>query len=448
MNWSLFNVANNFNYLRYSMGIAMMFNGFPLIFFIRDTLGVGPASSVFTAIFFSLALVLMVPPTLFKRLYKPNIILINLGAGFLLLTLWYFMFMNHQGKAVADIGNFVFTFGFLALLMHVPNDVKDTLIQVLFLFSFFTNITLVYSLITDPNWTPGMRAAVNFANEGAQPGGNPHITARNGVITLLSAMVLLGNTKHLLTRLFLFFSMLFGMGVVVLSLAKSSYLGLGIAFGAYFLFHFKFSDITSAIGSAFKFRNMVFIILILLAINYFLSRYGNILNLLLGYWDIFQDRIMNVIFTSTGVRLSEEADVDYSAMGRVSGFGEFLETLYSWDIFLGRGYKNDYLDVPLLESWVNHGIFGFIFFTSFNFFLLLYVIREVRRHTNPLTTFLAYFFLSMVVLLFTGGRPYDIAFWFPYSVMIRFLGIKYLDAIPRFRKVVRTEPQPVSTITT
>ncbi|KQS31315.1 hypothetical protein [Dyadobacter sp. Leaf189] len=428
MNWSLLNVANNFNYLRYSLGIAMMFNGFPLIFFIRDTLGIGPASSVFTAIFFSLALVLMVPPTLFKRLYKPNVILLNLGLGFLLMALYYFFFLNYVGKAVADIGNFVFTFGFIILLLHIPNDIKDTLILVVFLMSFFTNITLVYSLITDPNWTPGMRAAVNFANEGAQPGGNPHITARNGIICLLSAFVMLGNTKDLITRIFLFFSILFGLGVVILSLAKSSYLGLGIAASAYFLFRFKASDIVTAVGNAFKFRNFIFIAIILVGINYFLNRYGDILNLLLGYWDVFQDRILDVIFTSTGVRLSEEADVDYSAMGRVSGFGEFLETLFSWDVFLGRGYKSDYLDVPILEAWVDQGIFGFLFFASFNFFLFLFAIREIRRATNALSTFLAFFFLSMMVLLVTGGRPYDIAFWFPYAVMIRFLGIRYLDS--------------------
>jgi hypothetical protein len=85
------------------------------------------------------------------------------------------------------------------------------------------------------------------------------------------------------------------------------------------------------------------------------------LNLLLGYWDIFENRIMDVIFTSTGVKLSDTADVDASAMGRVSGFGEFMETMFSWEVFLGRGYKDDYLDVPILESWVNHGIFGLCF---------------------------------------------------------------------------------------
>jgi hypothetical protein len=443
MNWSLLNVVTNFNYLRYSLGIAMMFNGFPLIFFIRDTLGVGPANSIFTAVFFSLALVLMLPLHLFKRLYKPNIILLNLGLGFLLLTLYYFFFMNAAGKSVADIGNYVFTFGFIILLMHVPNDVKDTLIMVFFLFSLFTNITLVYSLITDPNWTPGMRAAVSFANEGAQPGGNPHITARNGVMCLLAAIMMLGNTKGLFTRIFLFFSILFGLGVVVISLAKSSYLGLGIAATAYFIFRFKFSDITSAVGNAFKFRNVIFIIIVLIGINYFLSRYGDIIGLLLNYWDVFEARILDVVFTSTGVKLSDSADVDYSAMGRVSGFGEFMETLFSWDVFLGRGYKSDYLDVPLLEAWVSHGIFGFVFFAGFNFFLFVFAIREIRRNTNPLASFLAFFFLSMMVLLATGGRPYDIAFWFPYCVMIRFLGIRYLDSY-KPRPVVRTL-EPVTT---
>ncbi|QRR03740.1 hypothetical protein [Dyadobacter sandarakinus] len=445
MNWSLLNFKDNFTNLRCSVGIAMMFNGFPLIFFFRDTLGIGPASSVFTAVFFSLALVLMTPTQLFSKLYKPNIILLNLGLGFMLLTLYYFMFMNNVGKSVADIGNFAFFFAFLVLLMHVPNEVKDTLILILFLFSLFCNVTLVYSLVTDPNWTPGMRAAVSFANDGAQPGGNPHITARNGVICMVSALVMLNGTRDIFSRLFLLFSVMFSLGVVVLSLAKSSYLGIGIMLTAYFIFRFKFSNILTGVASAFKMRNAIFIILLIIGINYFLNRYGDILNLLLGYWDIFENRIMDVIFTSTGVRLSDTADVDYSAMGRVSGFGEFMETLFSWDVFLGRGYKVDYLDVPILESWVNHGIFGFIFFAGFNFFLFLYAIREVRRYTNPLATFLAYFFLSMMVLLITGGRPYDIAFWFPYTVMIRFLGIKYLDS---YRLVSPAVKPPLSPVTT
>ncbi|WP_234651245.1 hypothetical protein [Dyadobacter sp. CY356] len=431
MNLSLGNLLKNFNYLRYSVGIAMLFNGFPLIFFFRDTLGIGPASSTFTAIFFALALLLMVPTNLFLRFYNPNPVLFNLGVGFLLLSVYYFLFFNNMGMGVTDIGNYAYIFAFLLLLMSIPSDVKDTLVPVLFLFSLFSNLTLVYSLMTDPSWTLGMRAAVSFSNEGAQAGGNPHITARNGIICLLTAMVLIPQYKSIFPRLFLYFSVLFSLAVIVLSLAKSSYLGVGMMLGLYVFYNFKVTKIFSAIGSFFSFKNIMLVVLVILGISYFLSKYGSVLDSLLNYWDIFEGRIMDVIFTSFGVKLSDTADIDASAMGRVSGFGTFLDTIYSWDVFLGRGYKSGFLDVPILEAWVNHGILGFLFFNGFNFFLFIYSIQEIRRNTTPLSTFLAYFFISLIVLLISGGRPYDIAYWFPYAVMIRFLGIDYFYKLSR-----------------
>lgn len=431
MNLSLSNLLKNFNYLRYSVGIAMLFNGFPLIFFFRDTLGIGPASSTFTAVFFALALLLMVPTNLFLRFYHPNPVLFNLGVGFLLISIYYFIFFNSMGTGVTDIGNYAYIFAFLLLLLSIPSDVKDTLVSVLFIFSLFSNLTLVYSLITDPSWTLGMRAAVSFSNEGAQAGGNPHITARNGIICLLTAMVLIPQYKSIFAKLFLYFSVLFSLAVIILSLAKSSYLGVGMMLGLYIFYNFKVTKIFSAVGSFFSFKNILLVGLVMLGISYFLSQYGGVLDNLLNYWDIFEGRIMDVIFTSFGVKLSDTADIDASAMGRVSGFGTFLDTLYSWDVFLGRGYKSGFLDVPILEALVNHGIIGFLFFNGFNFFLFIYSIQEIKRNTTPLSTFLAYFFISLIVLLISGGRPYDISYWFPYAVMIRFLGIDYFYKLSR-----------------
>ncbi|GLU54847.1 hypothetical protein Dfri01_43080 [Dyadobacter frigoris] len=431
MNLSLSNLLKNFNYLRYSVGIAMLFNGFPLIFFFRDTLGIGPASSTFTAVFFAFALLLMVPTNLFLRFYNPNPVLFNLGVGFLLLSVYYFLFFNSTGMGITDIGNYAYIFAFLLLLLSIPSDVKDALVPVLFIFSLFSNLTLVYSLMTDPSWTLGMRAAVSFSNEGAQAGGNPHITARNGIICLLTAMVLIPQYKSIFAKLFLYFSILFSLAVIVLSLAKSSYLGVGLMLGLYVFYNFKVTKIFSAIGSFFSFKNIMLVGLVLVGISYFLSQYGGVMDNLLNYWDMFEGRIMDVIFTSFGVKLSDTADIDASAMGRVSGFGTFLDTLYSWDVFLGRGYKSGFLDVPILEALVNHGILGFLFFNGFNFFLFIYSIQEIKRNTTPLSTFLAYFFISLIVLLISGGRPYDIAYWFPYAVMIRFLGIDYFYKLSR-----------------
>lgn len=430
MSLSLLNIFKNFNNLRYSLGITMMFNGFPMIFFIRDTMRIGPAGSVFTVAFFTLAFLLMFPDKLFVRMYKPNIVLLNLGLGFLLVSVYYYFFINHGGRASADLGYFLFILGFILLLFHVPNDVKDTLILVLFFYSLFCNVTLVYSLITDPRWSIGMRAAVSFASDTERAEGNPHMTARNGVICLVSAMVLIPRFSGMLMKLFLFFSAIFSIGVVIISLAKSSYIGIGLMIFCYFVFRFRVWNAITSARRFFTFQNTVMAVLAFFAIQYFLSFYYNIFDMIMSYWNTFEDRIMNVIFTALGVKLSSTANIDYSAMGRVSGFDEFQQTLFSWDAFLGRGYKSVYLDIPLLESFVAEGIPGFLFFASFNFFMLIYSIREIRRGTNSLTTFLAYFFISMSILLLTGGQPTEIAFWFPYAVFMRFLGIKYLDKNP------------------
>ncbi len=428
MNFSLLNIFSNFNNLRYALGITMVFNGFPMIFFVRDTLQIGPSGSSFTAAFFILAFLLMLPQHLFQRLYKPNIILLNMGLGFLLVTVYYFFFLNYNGKSATDAGYLIFIFVFIALLLHIPNDVKDTLVLVLFLYSLFCNITLVYSLLTDPNWSPGMRAAVSFSIDNARPGGNPHMTARNGVICLVSAVVLMPRFSGVLMKLFLFFSALFSIAVVVLSVAKSSYLGIGLMCFCYFVFRFRFLSALGSVGRFFTYRNIFMLILGFLAIRYFLSLYSNVLDILINYWGNFENKIMDVVFTALGVKLSATANIDYSAMGRVNGFEEFLETFYSRDALMGRGFKSVYLDIPLLESFVAEGIAGFIFFASFNVFLLIYAIREIRRGTNSLTTFLAFFAVSMSILLLTGGQPTEIAFWFPYAVFIRFLGVKYLDS--------------------
>jgi hypothetical protein len=65
-----------------------------------------------------------------------------------------------------------------------------------------------------------------------------------------------------------------------------------------------------------------------------------------------------------------------------------------------------------------------------NLVLFRQALRAIKDSTNPLTTFLGYFYMCYFVTLFTGGEPYGIAYWFVFCVMIRFLGIRYLQRNP------------------
>ncbi|GAB2773535.1 hypothetical protein GCM10027275_15650 [Rhabdobacter roseus] len=414
----------------------MMFNGFPLVFFIRDTLHIGPATNVFTAFFFALALLLMFPTHLFIRLYKPNFTLLKYAMGFLVIAFYHFIFMNYsEFDWFIELGNFLFTIAFIFLLIHVPNDVKEVLMVIIFLAALFSNLTLVYSLLTDPSWRIGMRAAVTFENAGAQEGGNPHIAARNGVICLLAALTLISQYKGALIRLFLFFSIIFSLAVVVLAQAKSSLLALGIMAAFYMTFQANFSQMLRSAKSLFSVRNAVIFLICWFLFGLLLSRYGDLVGVLYGYWGNFQDKIMDIIFTAFGLQISGTANIDASAMGRVSSLSFFQNALEGAPhvLLIGLGYKAAFLDVPLVESIVNHGIFGFIFFAGFNYYLLVYSIKELRKNSNPLSLFLAYFFIYFIIMLISNGRPYDVSFWFPYALMIRFLGIKYLDS-PQYKE--------------
>jgi len=422
-----------FNYLRYSAGIALVVNGWPLVFFIRDTLHIGPASNVFTAFFFSFSLLLMFPTHLFVRLYKVNFTLLKYGVFFLLVALYHFVLFNNSGVDwFIELANYVLIFAFLFLIIHVPNEVKDTLLPIIFLLTFFCNLTLVYSLLTDPNWHLGMRAAVTFDNKNAQEGGNPHVTARNGLVCLISGLVLFGKYKNSLLRIFLFSAVLFSLALIVLSQSRSALIALVLMVGMFFVFNAKAENASKIVKGIFSVKSLIVASLIFIILRVFLTQFSELEGLLTGYWYTFFDKMINIAYTAFGLKLSATATIDHSAMGRVTGFSYFSKALLAPVLLLiGGGYKSSYMDVPILESLINHGVFGFIFFAGLNFYLFINMIKEARNPANNLTLFLAYFYVYIFVMVCTNGRPYDLYYWFPFVLFIRFLGIKYLDARPR-----------------
>ncbi len=426
MIWSW--ISKNFTYLRYSLGISMMINGFPVIFFFRDTLHVGPASSLFTAIFFSAAILLMIPGKLFSaNTYKPNTILLAFALSFLLISMVHFFYMNPTGRSATDVGNYGFFFLFLFFLMYIPNDARGVLMHVLFFMSLFSNFTLVYSLITNPSWTVGMRAAVTFANEGAQAGGNPHIAARNALICLLSSQLLLGQYRSILFKVFFLASSIFSVAVMVLTQSKTCILGTALILFFHLFFTFDIRKAARSTARLFTFKSFAIVLIMIGVFNYLLNKYYSVYSLVISYWDSVGSRLNNVLFTAFGFQASQEVFEDASAMGRVKSINFFADALTQPDIVLiGMGYKMTFMDVPLLEAWTNHGILGFITFGGFNFYLFIFSLREIRRQGEPISLFCAYFFIYLIVLLVAAGRPYDVAYWFPYAFLIRFLGIKYL----------------------
>ncbi len=142
----------------------------------------------------------------------------------------------------------------------------------------------------------------------------------------------------------------------------------------------------------------------------------------------YYDQIIYVVnrAVSTGVTLGKGGDNDPSAMGRVNSI-EYVqkEFLYKpYNFIIGNGFKYHYLDIPILETWLNFGIVGFLLFFSFNIAILYNMLRALRS-PSIFQNFIALFYLNVFVTIFTSGRPVDTIYWIFYLILIRFLNVSY-----------------------
>lgn len=425
----------NFKYSRQFLGIFIVFMGSPLIFFLKEVSGFG-GGSVFTVASLTLGLALMVSPSeLFRVFYKPFLPSYRLAVIYLFVVLINFFFINpfynytsNSSIFIRDLINYVSIFTFFILLLGVSNDVKDYFLPIVVFFTFIGSVCLIYSMATNANFIIGQRASVVFGDGTTTASGNPHVYARNAFAGVFSSYIMLKN-KNTLWKLFSLANMIFSIVVLVLTQARSILLGFFFTMAIFLYYNVSAKSVKNAFKSIFKPQNLILIAIFFFGITYFISTQPHLVAIINLYYEGFTVTFTKAILTATGMQDSKT--VDYSAMGRVNSFGEFKKVLFEtpWELILGKGYRYLYMDIPILETWIDCGIITFLSFALMNWVIFKEALRAIKDGTNPLTTFLGYFYMCYFVTLFTGGEPYGIAYWFVFCVMIRFLGIKYVQRI-------------------
>ncbi len=422
------------DFIRMAFGICMVVDGYPIIFFLKETLKLAPGSTVFTAIFLIGGFVLMVPFSLFRRLYKPNYTLFWLCMGFLAVTTVYMFFYTSVGYAgiVTDLLYYAFILIFLFLLINIPNDILKDIVPVIIVFTFISSLVLIYALIKDPFWAIGQRAAITYGGETAEErSGNPHVFARNSIISILASLIwaLRGKT-NIIVRILCVINAAVALAVLVLTQTRSSIVALILIIVVFLLFNVRADRIRSVGRAITRPSTLIAIALVFFAISFFFRRYSDIYYLLYGYVFGFVEKNLENVYALLGMKVNNQTVVlDDSAANRSTSATFLMNVIvgHLHTLFLGEGYKFMYLDIPLVESLINHGIIGFFFFGGFNLVVLYHAFYAMRVNPHPFSTFLAYFYLYIFVLVLTGGRPYDTSFWHPFALMIRFLGVeKYL----------------------
>ncbi len=432
----MFRLIQKLDLMRIVLGICMVVDGPPLITFLKETVHLAPNSQAFTAAFQGLGFVLMIPFTFLRRLYTPNILLFWMAIWFILLCIFYMFYFNGEpgfkGYAT-DLTYFAFSVAFILLLVNVPNDIIEVAIPVIILFTFISNLALLYAMVTDPTWTIGQRAAINYGTtDTGERMGNPHIFARNALMCVVACGVWAFRPQTgALMRIMTLFTGAFSIGILVMTQTRSSIVALVIVIGLFLFFNVRPAQIKSAVRALRHPFSLITIFLMFFAFSLFVQKYNEIYGILYGYAVNFIERNVENVYALLGLQSSGaayKASLDASAANRAVSANFFSNVIvgHMEMLIFGNGYKFLYLDVPVMEAWVNHGIPGLILFGGMNILILYYCFRAMKTNPNPLSTFLAYFYVLIFVQLFTNGRPYEQSFWYPLGLMIRFIGIEHL----------------------
>jgi hypothetical protein len=415
------------------VGICILVDGYPLIFFFRDALKLAPGSTAFTAVALAAGLVLMVPFTFLRRLYRPNETMFWMAITFLMLCIAY-MFLFNGVPGYPDTGKdmiyYAYALIFFFLLINIPNDIVRVFIPVIVLFTLVSNMGLIYSLITNPNWAVGQRATITLGDDDS--GGNPHVFSRNAFMGLIACAIwLLRAQTPVLFKLFALFAGVVNVAILVLTQTRSAIVALILAVLFFMYFNVRPAQIRATVRGLLKPIPIAVMVLGFIGFIFLLRRYYDTYGILYGYVLNFMERNLENVYAILGLKAegaAYSATLDASAANRSVSATFFSNVLvgHMHMLILGFGYKFLYLDVPVLEALTNQGLIGFFLFGGLNLLCLYHAVRVMSYNPNPLSVFLAYFFMLVLVQIFTNGRPYDISFWFPLALMTRFLGVEHL----------------------
>lgn len=426
----------NFKYSRQFLGIFIVFMGSPLIFFFKETLGFG-GSSIFTLASFILGMGLMFSPKEFlSKLYKPNLILLRLAAVFFFVTILnyivhnpYSSFWNFgKGPFFLDLSNYILIFTFFILLLGVSNNIKDYFIPLVVVLTFLGSLCLIYSMRTNVNFIIGQRATVVFGDGSSAQSGNPHVYAKNAFAGLFASILFL-KTKNILFKLLSVSNLILSLVILVLTQSRATILSLFLTLAVLFYYKISFKDLKKQVSKIFTLKNIVIILLLGWGIMYFLDKQYNALLIINLYYDSVMVSLSKALLTASG--LSDSENVDMSALGRIYSLAIFKKVLFEapYLLIFGNGFKALYMDIPILETLFDCGIIAFVSFSLLNFYIFKESIKAIKDGTNPLTFFLGCYYMTYFVGIFTGGEPYGTSYWFIFGIMIRFMGIKYLDSV-------------------
>lgn len=411
--------------------------GAPIIYYLRDGIGLAPNNMYFTVALLIGPLMAILPFRNFKVLYEVNGPLYLMTFVFLLFCLihLYFEIRVPFSKKIYELFViFIIMYIYFILALVRKDVIENMFFEVAMVFCFIGSLLLIYYVYTNPLYVFGQRATINFRKEGEEFSGNPHIFSKVAFFGIVAGSILFKYSKNKTLKFFVVVSMVVFFLILILTQTMLAYLATFLFAALFFYYNITFKGIyKSAVYLFSKWYFWLGVILVVYKGIDILNKNEDFFSMAYGFFENRLTGIFSSVFADKTDKLIESfyASGDDSANTRVyliqvvfEQFAENLEENNYFSLIFGNGYKNLYVDVPLIEALDSFGIVGFALHTFFHIYLIYVCFMEIRNPRSPFTEFVAYGFIYFMILNITGGYIIDYARWGYIALVARFITLR------------------------
>jgi hypothetical protein len=402
---------------RKSIGIALVLSGSPIIYFLRDGLGLSPGNFFFTGTLMFLFLLLLLSKDMIIKLeiQKPNIILFYLACFYWFIVINYFLLSDYPDKN-KDIFYFLYLLTYFILLLFV-RDEEVKFIYIAFLLStFLSNFFFIYFFKT-------LFTSVTFRDIGSrayigQEEGNPNLYANIAYYGIIASLFTIKRAYKQVYKILAFINIPLSILVILLTQNRTVLIVLLIV-----LISFTIKEILHILTS-FKVKKIdlfkiikIFAILILFFLLIFVILPQDILSIYFSNYSIYLEGLLLNLSGKVG---------DQSSIQRIDAFNMIINELKNTpeNYLFGMGYKYEWLDIPFLQAFRDLGFLGGFVFLIFHAIIVSYVIRHLFLKRNIDLNIISFLLLLYILIFFNcmaHGQPYDLSHWLILITLVRFL---------------------------
>ncbi|MFN3783539.1 MAG: hypothetical protein ACK4R6_06455 [Spirosomataceae bacterium] len=432
-------LINRFEGNRKAFAVSFFFFGTPVIYFLRDGVGLAPNSTVFTAAFTFGSLLLAVPFRNSGRFYSFNKPIFSFIIIYWIIALIYLaVYAPNRGWFTNTTVEFVY---FLVLVVCAyifaaspSSDFLAGLLTATLWICLIGSVAMVIIVLKDPTYVLGNRAAISFGvDKDGVSIGNPHIYGRSAFAGFVASILVRTMSKNPISRLFYLGCSFIFLLVIVLTQSFQTIIAL-LLFGVIFMYvRTTATNVYFLLKWIFGWRGFLTFLFLACIVYYYLT-YTDILNRINHFYMIIGSRFEKVFsflsFEEINPFLTpvKEITTDASALGRVETIGkvgekiiEHIENKEWWWLLLGNGYHSLYVDSPMIQTFHDLGIIGFFSYLGMHIYILKYALSEYKKSAHPALLFLCLFIIHTFVQNFVYGMPYDYTRWSFFIFMARIL---------------------------